>query len=152
MSGDLDMEITYRLTPEGVTTGELEALFAASGLGGRVGDKIRRAFLNSQLVCLAFSGETLIGASRAITDGEYHGFIYDVAVHPTYQGVGIGRRMMEELLARLPVWRVMLVADEKVRIFYRNLGFDGYPDAMARLDWTRLHDGPGIPAPTPPAT
>jgi aralkylamine N-acetyltransferase len=136
------VEITYRFSCEDVTTRELEELFAAAGLGGRVGEKIRRAFLNSPIVCLAYDGRRLIGASRAITDGEYHGLIYDVAVDPEYQARGIGRRMMEELLERLPVWRVMLVAGEQVQGFYRAFGFERYPDVMARLDRSRLYDAP----------
>lgn len=136
------MEITYRFSCEHVTTRELEELFAAAQLGGRVGEKIRRAFVNSSHVCLAYDGERLIGASRAITDGEYHGLIYDVAVDPEYQGQGVGRRMMEELLKRMPVWRVMLVAEEAVQGFYRTLGFEGYPDVMVRLDWNYLYDDP----------
>jgi len=137
------MSVTYRLTLGNVSARELEELFAAAGLGGRVGDKLRRAFLNSPLVCLAYDGDRLVGASRAITDGEYHGLIYDVAIHPDYQRQGIGQHMMEELLNRLPVWRVMLVADEGVQEFYRSLGFGSYPDVMARLDWARLHDAAG---------
>jgi len=136
------MEITYRFDCEIVTTGELEELFAAAKLGGRVGEKIRRAFVNSPLVCFAYEGARLIGASRAITDGEYHGLIYDVAVHPEYQDRGIGRRMMEELLERLPVWRVMLVAGAQVQGFYRTFGFACYPDVMARLDLSHLFDPP----------
>jgi len=136
------MQITYRFSCENVRTRELEELFAATALGGRKGEKIRRAFLNSSLVCLAFDSDRLIGASRAITDGEYHALIYDVAVLPEFQGQGIGRRMMKELLDRLPVWRVMLVADEGVQGFYSGLGFEKYPDVMAKLDWQRLYDAP----------
>jgi len=134
------MDIIYRFTCEGVTTAELEALFVSAGLGGRAGDKIRRAFLNSGVVCLAFDGPRLVGASRAITDGEYHGLIYDVAVEREYQRSGIGQRMMTELLHRLPVWRVMLVAGSEVQGFYRTLGFEPYPDVMARLDAGALYD------------
>jgi aralkylamine N-acetyltransferase len=134
--------ITYHFGCESVSTREFEDLFAAAKLGSRVGEKIRRAFLNSPLVCLAYDGERLIGASRAITDGEYHGLIYDVAVGPPYQRQGIGRRMVEELLQRLPVWRVMLVADEEVQGFYRTLGFERYPDVMARVDRDHLFDTP----------
>ncbi len=136
------MHATYRFNCERVSTRELEELFAATKLGGRVGEKILRAFLNSSLVCFAYDDARLIGASRAITDGEYHGLIHDVAVLPGYQGHGIGRIMMKELLDRLPVWRVMLVADEDVQGFYRGLGFEKYPNVMARLDWKRLHDDP----------
>lgn len=134
------MKVTYQLTCEHVTTRDLEELFLRANLRGRAGDKIRRAFVNSSLVCFAYDDNRLIGASRAITDGEYHGFIYDVAVLPEYQKRGIGRRMMDELLARLPVWRVMLVADESVQGFYRGFGFQTYGDVMARLDSERLRD------------
>jgi len=136
------LDVTYRFDCDKVSTSQLEALFAAADLGGRVGDKIRRAFLNSSFVCFAYLGEQLIGASRAITDGEYHGLIYDVAVLPKHQHKGIGRHMMRELLHRMPVWRVMLVADDGVKDFYRRLGFDVYPDVMAKLDWNRLRDAP----------
>jgi ribosomal protein S18 acetylase RimI-like enzyme len=134
------MPVTYRFSCENVSTRELEELFEAADLDGRVGDKIRRAFLSSSPICLAYDEDRLVGASRAITDGEYHGLIYDVAVHPDYQRQGVGRHMMEELLSRMPVWRVMLVADDGVQEFYRRLGFESYPDAMVRLDWARLRD------------
>ena len=89
----------------------MEDLFRATSLNGREGEKIRPAFSNGSIVCFAWDETSLVGASRALTDGEYHAVIYDVAVHPTYQGRGIGRHMMEQLLERLSVWRVMLVAD-----------------------------------------
>jgi aralkylamine N-acetyltransferase len=136
----------YRFGCESVSTRELENLFAAARLGGRVGEKIRRAFVNSTLVCLAYDGARLIGTSRAISDGEYHGLIYDVAVDPRHQRQGVGRRMMEELLRRLPVWRVMLVADETVQVFYRQLGFEPYSNTLPRLDRDRLHDAPSLGA------
>src|SRR5206468_3628669 len=94
---------------------ELENLFTLTELGGRKGDKLRRAFLNSNAVCYAYDGDRLVGVARAITDGEYHALIYDVAVHPGYQRQGLGKRIMRNLLDRLPVWRVMLVADSEVQ-------------------------------------
>lgn len=119
---------------------ELEALFALVQLGGRRGDKLRRAFLNSTAACYAFDGTRLVGVARAISDGEYHAVVYDVAVHPEYQGRGVGRLVMGHLLQRLPVWRVMLVASADVQPFYNQLGFMRYPDAMAKLDNARLND------------
>jgi len=133
--------VTYKFDCESVGASELEQLFRAANLAGRAGEKVRRAFVNSSVVCLAYDGATLVGASRAITDGEYHGLIYDVAVLPGYQRHGIGRRMMEELLSRMPVWRVMLVADGDVQGFYRGLGFHPYADVMVRLNSERLYDG-----------
>jgi ribosomal protein S18 acetylase RimI-like enzyme len=136
------MEVTYRFDTEGLCQTELEALFKAAELGGRVGAKIVRAFANSSLVCLAFDSTRLIGASRALTDWEYHATIYDVVVHPDYQRRGIGRRMMRELMQRLKVWRIMLVADDGVKSFYRRIGFGDYQDVMAYVDRSNLYDDP----------
>jgi ribosomal protein S18 acetylase RimI-like enzyme len=132
--------ITLQFDLQGVDWEELEALFEATGMGGRKGDKVRRGFENSQLVCFARDGARLVGSSRAITDWEYHAVIYDVAVLPEYQGRGIGRRIMEALIARLPVWRIMLVTEEENVAFYNKLGFDQVQIVMARFDRDRLYD------------
>jgi len=123
---------------------ELEALFTMTNLGGRKGDKLRRAFLNSQVVCYAFDVDRLVGVGRAITDGEYHAFVYDVAVHPGYQGRGLGTKVVRMLLNRLPVWRTMLVASADVQPFYARVGFAPYLDVMARLNADNLYDSPAL--------
>lgn len=134
------MALTCHFETNHVNWSELEALFKAGGLAGREGDKIRRAFEQSSLVCFVSQDSRLVGASRALTDGEYHALIYDVVVHPDCQRQGIGSAMIHALLARLPVWRVMLVADPDVQPFYSQLGFAVYGDVMARLDWEKLYD------------
>src|SRR6185312_15419881 len=53
---------------------------AGTNLGGREGDKVRRAFEKSDVVCFAMDGARLVGAARALTDFEYHATIYDVVV------------------------------------------------------------------------
>ena len=116
------MDLRFQFNNAGVPWSELEALFRTADLGGRAGDKIRRAFENSSVVCFVFDGPRLIGASRALTDGEYHALIYDVVIHPDYQRHGIGRQMMQALLDRLPVWRIMLVADGTSRTFTGDSG------------------------------
>ena len=134
------MDLTLQFDCSGIAWAELEALFKAAGLGGRAGDKLRRAFENSQLVCFAWDGARLIGASRALTDWEYHAAIYDAAVLPEYQGYGLGRRIMQALIDRLPVWRYMLVTEDKNVGFYQKLGFEEIRIVMARFAWDRLYD------------
>jgi aralkylamine N-acetyltransferase len=126
--------VEFRDSCAGLDWAELEALFAVTDLGNRTGDKLRRAFENSRHVVLAYEDGRLIGVCRAISDGEYHAFIYDVAVHPDRQGQGLGKALMRRLLARLPVWRIMLVAEEGVQGFYRTQGFETYGDVMALRD------------------
>ena len=129
------MDLSFRFTNEGVDWGELERLFKAADLGGRKGDKIRRAFENSPVVCFAWDGSRLAGAARAITDWEYHATVYDVVIHPDYQGQGAGKQMMQALIDRLPVWRILLVCEEERVGFYQKLGFSELRVVMARYVW-----------------
>ena len=104
----------------------------------RIGD----AFENSQVVCFATDNRRLVGAGRAISDGEYHGIIFDIVVHPDFQRHGIGEQLVKGIIERLPVWRIILVADKDVQPFYAKLGFQPFTDVMTRFDQTRLYDGP----------
>lgn len=128
--------IRYEDHARSLSKDALESLFLSAGLHGRSDGRILSAFQKSFAVCAAYDDERLIGACRAISDGEYHAFIYDVAVLPDYQRTGVGRRLIETLIAHLPVWRIMLRADADVQPFYRKFGFDRYEDVMARVDST----------------
>ena len=132
--------IQFQFDSQAIDWQHLLQLFKVTNMGGREGDKVRRAFEKSNVVCFAKDGAQLIAAGRALTDGEYQATIYDLVVDPNYQHQGIGTRLMSELLARLPVWRVLLVADREVQPFYRRLGFESYNGVMARCDRAKLFD------------
>jgi aralkylamine N-acetyltransferase len=134
--------VRFQWDTQEVNWQELEQLFELADLGGRQGDKIRRAFENSTVVCFAFDHAHLIAAARALSDREYHATIYDVVVHPNHQRRGIGTRLMNELLQQLPVWRVLLVADGEAAPFYSRLGFEPFGHVLARLDRSSLYDPP----------
>jgi len=127
---------------QGIDWSALIELFKRAGLGGREGAKLRRAFEQSDVVCFALDGCKLVGAARALSDFEYHATIYDVAVHPDYQRRAIGSRIMHEVLAALPVWRILLIADADVAPFYQRLGFRPFADVLARIDSLRLYEQP----------
>ena len=105
------MTLTYRWDCDGIDWAEVEALFRATDLGGRTGDKIRRSFEKSDVVCFLLDGERLAGMSRAITDWEYHAVIYDVCVAPYLQGRGVGAR--DDGGVARPVARVACDARER---------------------------------------
>ena len=82
-----------------------------------------------------FDGDKLIGMARVIGDMGLDYYIKDVVVIPQYQGRGIGRMMINELLDFIKhngidstgIFVELCAAPDKVP-FYEKLGFD-YNDA-----------------------
>lgn len=100
---------------------------------GRLPSQLRRMLNGSQVVVSAWQGRTLVGFGRATSDGVFRAVLWDVVVAEGHQGRGLGRRIVEELLASPPV-----AAAERVYLmtttgegFYEKLGF-------SRVDSQRL--------------
>jgi ribosomal protein S18 acetylase RimI-like enzyme len=102
-------------------------------LGTRDPSQLERAFRGSYHCCFAYHEGKLIGAARAISDGVSHSALYDVVVLPEYQGQGVGSRIVQFLLERLPDKNVMLVSVPDKAGFYERLGFRRLRTAYARL-------------------
>lgn len=112
---------------------------------GELSDLLRRAFAmernaeTAQQICtgsylcvFAYQDGRLVGSARAISDGVTSSAIYDVVVDPTVQGQGIGTRIMEFMLERLPKQSIMLVSVLRYQEFYRKLGFKRLVSAYMR--------------------
>jgi N-acetylglutamate synthase-like GNAT family acetyltransferase len=83
------------------------------------------ALANSNSVASCWDGELMIGFARAASDGVYRATIWDVIVHPEYQGLGLGRKLVETVLSQPLVSRVervylMTTYQQK---FYERIGF-----------------------------
>lgn len=68
----------------------------------------RRAFEASHTTVFIYAQARLIGFGRALSDGEYQGAIYDVAVVPQAQGQGIGKIIIQTISERLPNCNLIL--------------------------------------------
>jgi ribosomal protein S18 acetylase RimI-like enzyme len=73
--------------------------------------------------------EKLIGMGRIIGDGGCFYQIVDIAVDPTYQGIGLGKQIMmgltKYLESNLPVGAyVSLIADTPADHLYKKFGFE----------------------------
>ena len=93
----------------------------------------KRAFEASHTTVFIYAQSRLIGFGRALSDGEYQGAIYDVAVVPEAQGQGIGKIIIQTISTRLPNCNLILYATPGMEGFYRKLGFGLMKTGMARF-------------------
>lgn len=86
-------------------------------------DVHKRAFEASHTSVFVYEDSQLLGFGRVISDGEYQGAIYDVAVLPEAQGKGIGKMIMQTISENLPNCNLILYATPGMEGFYEKLGF-----------------------------
>lgn len=103
---------------------ELEDLYRRAPLGQKSADHLRTVFSNSRYIWLVRENGTLVAAGRALADGADCAYICDVAVLPSHQGAGLGKAMVERLLADAKDHKkVILYAVPGKEAFYRKIGF-----------------------------
>ncbi len=79
-----------------------------------------------------YSNNTLAGVGRALADGVDCSYICDVAVHPECQGLGLGKKIIEKLVALSEGHeKIILYANPGTESFYSKLGFNKMNTAMA---------------------
>ena len=120
-----------------VDGGALKRFYADSDFdNGRTADEHERSFRNS-VVRLAFDGDLLVGAARAITDDVKTAAVFDVCVLPAYRGRGIARQLMTSLTEGLRGQFILLTCNPSLERLYSKVGFGPLrPDdtAMASPD------------------
>ncbi len=118
----------------GVDWNELSDLYRVAPLGIKPPDALATVFGNSMFTCFVYAGDELIGAGRALADGLDCAYIADVAVRPEHQNRGLGRAIIERLVAAASGHKkVILYANPGAEAFYVKLGF--YPMNTAMAIW-----------------
>lgn len=87
--------------------------------------QVERAIAGSRVIGAYRDDDMQVGFARLITDGVTFGWLADVIVDPDWRGAGIGRRMVEGLLAApdlADIRRVMLNTRDAHGV-YAALGF-----------------------------
>jgi len=110
----------------------LSELYRLAPLGDKKPDELKLAFSNSMFKCFVLDGERLVGAGRAVADGIDCAYLCDVAVHPAFQGRGLGKEIiawLKEMSAGHK--KIILYANPGKEGFYRKLGFRQMRTAMA---------------------
>ena len=97
---------------------------------------------NSEPVVTVWDGSRAIGFARATSDGIYRATIWDVAIHPDYQGAGLGRQLVQTVLSHprmCRVERVYLMTTYK-QSFYERIGFQKNASTTMVLENPLLED------------
>ena len=137
-AGRTDMTVDYRTTPAGVDWDGLVQVLAADAFhNGRTPRQLRLSFENSAHLVIAWDEGRVVGTARALSDGVGNAYVVDVWTRTTHRRRGIGRRMMERLIDRMPGQHVYLQCDDAVN-FYRALGFAEQPEGLSLVVGTYL--------------
>ena len=110
----------------------LKELYEIAPLGEKTKEQLKIVFENSQFKCFIFQESQLIGAGRVLSDGFDCAYLCDVAIHPDYQGMGIGKKLMGKLINYAKDHsKIILYANAGKEGFYQKLGFQEMKTAMA---------------------
>ena len=120
---------------------DLSNLYKIAPLGDKSPDKLELVFNNSMFKYFVYDGEKLVGVGRALADGFDCSYICDVAIHPDYQGRGLGKAIIKKLVEDSKEHqKILLYAVPTKEPFYTKFGFRRMKTAMAifkRQEWER---------------
>jgi ribosomal protein S18 acetylase RimI-like enzyme len=117
---------------EHINWDELSNLYRIAPLGDKKPEDLKVVFSNSMFKCFVFDNEMLIGVGRALADGADCSYLCDIAVHPDFQGSGLGAAIITKL-KQLSAGhkKILLYANPGKEPFYEKLGFKRMRTAMA---------------------
>jgi len=103
---------------------------------GRTEQDIRKAFQGSAVVGV-FEGHDQLGMARAITDGVYHAYIYDLFVFEPYRGRGLSRILLQGMFQhpQLKDVKGWMLSTRDAHGLYEKYGFA--PVDPQRVMWLR---------------
>ncbi|MBI3610437.1 MAG: GNAT family N-acetyltransferase [Nitrospirae bacterium] len=114
---------------------QLQTLYRhAPWAAGRGLDGIKRMLENTDYIFSAWDGRRLVGFARVLTDRIYRATLWDVVVHPDYQGQGAGESLVKTILSHpvlSNVEKFWLNTRDK-HAFYERFGFVRSDQGMVR--------------------
>ncbi|KAL0380685.1 UNVERIFIED_CONTAM: Serotonin N-acetyltransferase 2, chloroplastic [Sesamum angustifolium] len=133
---------TFHRTIDNLNLDHLNSVFAAVGFPRRDPDKIRVALEHTDALLWIEYEKTKrpVAFARATGDGVFNAIIWDVVVDPTFQGIGLGKAVMERLVTELlekGINNIALYSEPRVLGFYRPLGFVADPDGIRGMVYSR---------------
>ncbi|XP_051145888.1 serotonin N-acetyltransferase 2, chloroplastic [Andrographis paniculata] len=133
---------TFHRSTERLNLDHLNSVFASVGFPRRDLEKIRTALEHTDAVVWAEYEKTRrpVAFARATGDGVFNAIIWDVVVDPSFQGIGLGKAVMERTVAALlrkGIRNIALYSEPRVLGFYRPLGFVADPGGIRGMVYVR---------------
>ena len=126
------MATHWTQTTDTVDWDEMSELYRIAPLGTKSGDWLKTAYSNSMFKSLAFDDGKIIAAGRAVADGVDCSYLCDIVVHPSHQGSGLGKELIQKLVGLSRGHRkIILYAVPGREPFYAKFGFRRMNTAMA---------------------
>jgi len=117
---------------ETINWSALSNLYKIAPLGDKAPELLEKVFTNSMFKYFLYDNKKLIGVGRALADGADCSYICDVAIHPDYQGRGLGKEIIEQLIEDSKEHKkIILYAVPTKEPFYAKFGFAKMKTAMA---------------------
>jgi ribosomal protein S18 acetylase RimI-like enzyme len=117
---------------------QLQALFNKSAFWAidRQLEDLKIVIDRSEPVISAWDDDLLVGFARATSDGVYRATIWDVVIDADYQGLGLGRKLVETVLAHPVMSRVerIYLSTTHQQGFYERMGFECNSSTTMVLD------------------
>jgi len=111
---------------------DLSDLYKIAPLGEKDPSSLQIVFGNSRYKCFVFHDNAIVAVGRALADGVDTSYLCDVAVHPSFQGLGLGKAVIQKLVDLSGGHKkIILYANPGKEPFYKKLGFSQMNTAMA---------------------
>src|SRR5690349_9716027 len=92
------MPLVWTDSTDNIDWNELAELYRVAPLAHKEPANLKIVFAASMFKRFVFDDGTLIAAGRALADGVDVSYICDVAILPSHQGLGLGKRIVSELI------------------------------------------------------
>lgn len=134
------MSYKIQKTTESINWSKVSEMLSHFGLSDLDAETQQKVFERSYAVVFLFDNENLIGFGRAISDGICQAAIYNIALDERYQGKGLGRKIINELIEQVKQCNIILYTHPKTIKFYEKLGFSKMKTGMAMYKKDHLEE------------
>lgn len=118
--------VTYKDT-KNFSQKDLQELFqSVDWLSADYPDRLKTALDNCETVFTAWDQNKLVGLVNAIDDGELTAYVHYLCVNPAYQGLGIGRELLNRIKEKYQsfLYIILIAENEPLIKYYRQNGFE----------------------------